>query len=151
MLRETARDEAIAAAAGLPRIEVDQRVLSDAYMLASGGLDPVQRFMNRDQYTAVVEHGRLPEGQPFTIPVVLRVNDAEARAWSGVAGVSGVNACSIDSTRSRSVVLAHALRWDDRACARYFGLERPNARNFIEFGETELYLPLLGANLNGSP
>src|SRR5437588_806462 len=72
VLRETARDEAIAAAAGLPRIEVDQRVLSDAYMLASGGLDPVQRFMNRDQYTAVVEHGRLPEGQPFTIPVVLR-------------------------------------------------------------------------------
>jgi len=85
VLRDAARDQALASAAKLPRIDVDERVLSDAYMLASGGLAPVQRFMNRDQYTAVVEHGRLPDGQPFTIPIVLRVKDADARAMVGAS------------------------------------------------------------------
>jgi sulfate adenylyltransferase/3'-phosphoadenosine 5'-phosphosulfate synthase len=85
VLHDDAREAMLAEVSRLPRVEVDERALADAYMLASGALDPVQRFMNRDQYAAVVEHGRLPEGQPFTIPVVLRVADEDARAMVGVA------------------------------------------------------------------
>src|SRR5207237_6877850 len=37
-------------------------------------LAPLRGFMNAGDYHAVVEDGRLPDGAPFTIPVVLRVD-----------------------------------------------------------------------------
>jgi ATP sulfurylase/adenylyl-sulfate kinase len=56
----------------LPRLEVGPRELSDLFMLAVGALAPLDSFMGRDDYAAVVEHGRLASGVPFTIPIVLR-------------------------------------------------------------------------------
>jgi ATP sulfurylase/adenylyl-sulfate kinase len=56
----------------LPRLEVGPRELSDLFMLAAGALAPLDSFMGRDDYAAVVEHGRLASGAPFTIPIVLR-------------------------------------------------------------------------------
>ena len=60
----------------LPRLEVGQRELSDLFMLASGGLSPVDSFMGELDYKAVIETGRLAGGQPFTIPIVLRADSA---------------------------------------------------------------------------
>src|SRR5438445_10352193 len=60
----------------LPRLEVGQRELSDLFMLASGGLAPLNGFMGPEDYEAVVTTGRLAGGQPFTIPVVLRAESA---------------------------------------------------------------------------
>jgi sulfate adenylyltransferase/3'-phosphoadenosine 5'-phosphosulfate synthase len=61
-----------AEARGLPRLEVGQRELSDLFMLAAGALAPVDSFMGRQDYEAVVDSGRLAGGFPFTIPIVLR-------------------------------------------------------------------------------
>src|SRR3989442_1671742 len=58
--------------AALPRLYVGQRELSDLYMLASGGLAPLDSFMGAADYEAVVTTGRLANGHPFTIPIVLR-------------------------------------------------------------------------------
>ncbi|TAN31659.1 sulfate adenylyltransferase [bacterium] len=56
----------------LPRLEVGQRELSDLFMLAAGALAPVDSFMGREDYEAVISSGRLASGLPFTIPILLR-------------------------------------------------------------------------------
>ncbi len=61
-----------AEARSLPRLDVGQRELSDLFMLASGGLAPLDSFMGAEDHEAVVTTGRLASGHPFTIPVVLR-------------------------------------------------------------------------------
>jgi ATP sulfurylase/adenylyl-sulfate kinase len=60
----------------LPRLEVGPRELSDLFMLASGGLAPLEGFMGADDYESVVSSGRLAGGQPYTIPIVLRAGSA---------------------------------------------------------------------------
>jgi sulfate adenylyltransferase/3'-phosphoadenosine 5'-phosphosulfate synthase len=66
--------DAMARAASLPAIEVSARDHTDAYMLTTGALAPLDGFMGARDYHAVVEEGRLADGAPFTIPVVLRVD-----------------------------------------------------------------------------
>ncbi|MDQ2944299.1 MAG: sulfate adenylyltransferase, partial [Candidatus Dormibacteraeota bacterium] len=63
----------------MPRLEVGQRELSDLFMLASGALAPLDSFMDAADYNSVVSAGRLANGHPFTIPIVLRA-DAAPRA-----------------------------------------------------------------------
>src|SRR6267378_3773569 len=65
-----------AEAGTLPRLEVGQRELSDLFMLATGALAPLDSFMGQDDYDSVVSSGRLANGQPFTIPIVLRAEAA---------------------------------------------------------------------------
>src|SRR5712671_264452 len=60
----------------LPRLEVGQRELSDLFMLATGALAPLDSFMGQDDYDSVISSGRLANGQPFTIPIVLRAEAA---------------------------------------------------------------------------
>jgi sulfate adenylyltransferase/3'-phosphoadenosine 5'-phosphosulfate synthase len=60
----------------LPRLEVGQRELSDLFMLATGALAPVDSFMGQLDYESVISAGRLANGQPFTIPIVLRAESA---------------------------------------------------------------------------
>lgn len=65
-----------AAAGSLPRIQVTHRDLSDVFMLATGGLAPLDGFVGREDYASILERGRLANGAPFTIPVVLRTGAA---------------------------------------------------------------------------
>jgi 3'-phosphoadenosine 5'-phosphosulfate synthase len=62
----------------LPAIEVGRRELADAYLLAAGALAPLLGFMGECDYLSVLERGRLASDDPFTIPVVLRVDEAGA-------------------------------------------------------------------------
>jgi sulfate adenylyltransferase/3'-phosphoadenosine 5'-phosphosulfate synthase len=68
--------DARAEAAGLPRLDVGPREAADIYMLGSGALSPLDGFLTEADYRAVIENGRLAGGQPFTVPVTLRVNAA---------------------------------------------------------------------------
>jgi sulfate adenylyltransferase len=43
-------------------------------MLSSGALAPLGGFVGEQDYAAVLEHGRLSNGRPFTIPIVLRAD-----------------------------------------------------------------------------
>ncbi|MBO0686809.1 MAG: sulfate adenylyltransferase, partial [Candidatus Dormibacteraeota bacterium] len=67
-------EAARARASSLPSVEITLRDHTDAYMLSSGALAPLDGFMSSLDYHAVVEEGRLADGAPFTIPVVLRLN-----------------------------------------------------------------------------
>ena len=75
-------DEALpdlrAAARSLPRLQVGARELSDVFMLATGALSPLDGFIGRADYAAIVGDGRLANGAPFTIPIVLRTEERPA-------------------------------------------------------------------------
>jgi sulfate adenylyltransferase len=74
-LREQARE--------LPEIALSGRVLSDLYLLAVGGLSPLEGFMSRETYRSVLSEMALPDrlgGLPWTMPIVLPATDAEAGA-----------------------------------------------------------------------
>lgn len=70
-LRRDARD--------LPEIRLAPRVLSDLYLVSVGGLSPLEGFMGREAYDAVLRAGELPSGLPWTVPVVLPAEEDEAR------------------------------------------------------------------------
>jgi 3'-phosphoadenosine 5'-phosphosulfate synthase len=64
-------------ARSLPALEVGPHETSDAGMLGVGALSPLRGFMDSADYASVIDRGRLSGGQPFTIPVVLRVDDEQ--------------------------------------------------------------------------
>jgi len=68
---------------GLPSLEVGPREASDALMIGTGALSPLAGFMAEHDYLSVLESGRLSGGQPFTIPVVLGVDELEGRRLMG--------------------------------------------------------------------
>jgi 3'-phosphoadenosine 5'-phosphosulfate synthase len=73
-------EEAIAAAdaaRGLPALEIGPRRAADAYMLGAGALAPLTGFVGEEDYRSILERGRLAGGRPFTIPVTLRVDQAQ--------------------------------------------------------------------------
>ena len=65
--------------ADLEQLEVvtlTSRELSDLDMIASGALSPLEGFMGRDDYEAVLETMRLAGGLPWALPVCLAVAEA---------------------------------------------------------------------------
>lgn len=62
----------------LPAVTVDDRVLSDIEMIATGGLSPLEGFMGREDFLSVCNHMHLTTGEPWTIPVVLGVSREQA-------------------------------------------------------------------------
>ena len=67
-----------AAAPGLPSVQISPWALSDLFLIAVGGLSPLNGFMDEQAYRSVVNGMALPNGLPWSIPVVLPVSDEEA-------------------------------------------------------------------------
>jgi ATP sulfurylase len=84
------RESLLAKAAGLRSIELDPWSLSDVEMIAIGGFSPLEGFMTRLDYEAVVKRRRLASGSVWTIPVTLAVPSEQAKVLQGdVALTSG--------------------------------------------------------------
>jgi sulfate adenylyltransferase len=60
----------------LENVTLTSRELSDLDMLACGALSPLDGFMGRDDYDAVLETMRLANGLPWALPVCLAVEKA---------------------------------------------------------------------------
>ncbi len=67
-------------AAGLPAVALNSRSLSDVELLATGGYSPLEGFMTRDDYRAVVAGIHLAGGLPWPMPITLAVSDEQAAA-----------------------------------------------------------------------
>jgi len=78
----------LADAGRLPRVDVGKREAADIYMLSTGALSPLDGFVGAQDYAAVLEHGRLGSGQPFPVPVPLRIDRDQARLIGGADRVA---------------------------------------------------------------
>ncbi len=65
-------------AAGLPRVPLSSRTLSDLHLIANGALSPLDGFMDAEAWESVVEEIRLPESLPWAIPIVLPAEEETA-------------------------------------------------------------------------
>ena len=72
------KEDFLAQADSLPRIQLDKRATSDLVMIAIGGFSPIDGFMEQDDYLSVVKEMRLASGLPWSIPVTLCVTSKEA-------------------------------------------------------------------------
>lgn len=74
------KQEWIAKADTLPRVELDQRAVSDLEMIAIGGFSPLTGFMNQSDYKSVVSQMRLGNGIVWSIPITLSVTEEIANS-----------------------------------------------------------------------
>jgi len=106
--RERARGEA----ARLPRLEVSNEIAREVMNIATGVLSPLDGFMGREDFEAVVSTGRLANGLPWTIPIVLDV--AEAR----MAGLGDEAALSYRGEPFARLAIREVYTYDREAFAR---------------------------------
>jgi sulfate adenylyltransferase len=62
----------------LPRVQLDERAVSDLEMIAIGGFSPLTGFMNQEDYDRVVTEMRLANGLVWSIPITLSVTEEVA-------------------------------------------------------------------------
>jgi sulfate adenylyltransferase len=67
------KEELVARASKLPRIQLTPRNLCDLELLATGGFSPVDRFLGKEDYRCVIENMHLANGVLFPIPITLSV------------------------------------------------------------------------------
>ena len=72
------KQDFLAKADSLPRIQLDKRATSDLVMIAIGGFSPIDGFMEQADYLGVVKEMRLASGLPWSVPVTLCVTSKEA-------------------------------------------------------------------------
>ncbi|MBH0170583.1 sulfate adenylyltransferase [Fictibacillus sp. 18YEL24] len=63
----------------LIKIELDPISLSDLECLSNGAFSPLDSFMNKDDYEAVVLYMRLTNGLPWSVPITLPVTEDKAK------------------------------------------------------------------------
>ncbi|MGB3692743.1 MAG: sulfate adenylyltransferase [Spirulinaceae cyanobacterium] len=69
------KEEYIEKAKSLPRVQLDERAVSDLIMIAIGGFSPLEGFMEQADYERVVTNMRLMSGIPWSIPITLSVSE----------------------------------------------------------------------------
>ena len=62
----------------LPRVQLDERAISDLEMIAIGGLSPLTGFMNQQYYERVVTDMPLANNLAWSIPITLSVTEQVA-------------------------------------------------------------------------
>jgi pyruvate kinase len=66
----------------LPRLGVSERDLMDCEQLANGTYSPLAGFMDRRTLESVLAANRLPEGEIWTLPILLQIDDRCEPAFS---------------------------------------------------------------------
>ncbi len=103
LLTGDARDEALARAAHLPKVYLNDLNLADLEMIATGGLSPLTGYMERAEYTSVLHEMRLINGLPWTIPVTLAV-DTDAAASIAVGSEVALVEQQSDGPRTLAIL-----------------------------------------------
>ena len=67
------KQDFLAKADSLPKVQLDKRATSDLVMIAIGGFSPIEGFMGQNDYLGVVKEMRLASGLPWSVPVTLSV------------------------------------------------------------------------------
>ena len=78
LVQRDANDDDRANLETLKSVTVDQDLLSDCQMIATGVYSPLTGFMNSETLASVLDENKLPEGIVWTMPVVLPVTKQTA-------------------------------------------------------------------------
>jgi sulfate adenylyltransferase len=70
VLSSEAKDKALKDMAELPRIVLDKTAALDVEKIAYGAFSPLEGFMGSEEYKSVVSSSTLPNGLPWTIPII---------------------------------------------------------------------------------
>ncbi|MFV1988127.1 MAG: sulfate adenylyltransferase [Gemmatimonadota bacterium] len=76
------REALLADAASLPSLQISDRIMSDLYLIAVGGLSPLEGFMDSANYESVLANMTLTDGLPWSIPVVLPATPEETSGFT---------------------------------------------------------------------
>lgn len=68
-------DDLKAYASELASVQISERAVCDLELLTCGGFSPLDQFMDRNDFAAVVESMRLANGFLFPIPITLPIDD----------------------------------------------------------------------------
>ncbi len=66
-----------------PHLEIGDRAHADLEMLATGAYSPLSGFIGEADYLSVIEHLRLADGTPWSLPITLPVGAEQAEGLSG--------------------------------------------------------------------
>lgn len=69
------REELLSKADFLPKVQLDERAVSDLEMIAIGAFSPITGFMEQADYQSVVDNMRLSNGVVWSVPVTLSVTE----------------------------------------------------------------------------
>ncbi|MEN3044060.1 MAG: sulfate adenylyltransferase [Candidatus Hydrothermales bacterium] len=69
------KDKEIPIVKDLKKVEVDEDTLFDLEKIAIGSFTPLEGFMIKDELESVCERGRLLNNYPFTIPIILQIDE----------------------------------------------------------------------------
>ena len=95
------REEFLSKADFLPRVQLENRAVSDLEMIAICGFSPITGFMNQDDYNQVVSDMRLTNGVPWSIPITLSVSASEA------ANLTEGNLVRLDDSTGKYIGVLH--------------------------------------------
>ena len=139
-LPKDARAETLRRSERLPALELGERQAREVENLALGIYSPLEGFLGRADFDAVLEKSRLASGVPWTIPIVLDVNDADAARLG-----SGEILLKYDgrALATMQVEEAYPLRRDDY-CRGVFGTTDPKHPGVT-------HAATMGATLLGGP
>jgi sulfate adenylyltransferase len=112
---EEERRERSGAAAGLPKVPLGPRALSDLQMISTGVFSPLEGFMLREDYESVVEDMRLGSGLAWSMPITLSVGEGQAEALT-----EGTEVALVDGSGEpvAAMIVRELYRYDKEREAR---------------------------------
>jgi sulfate adenylyltransferase len=107
----------------LPTVTLGARELADLEMLASGAFSPLEGFMGQADYLRSRDELRLASGVPWSIPITLGVEEAEAKKLSIGEDVA---LATEDGTRLATMTVAEIYQVDrTKEAEAVFGTSDP--------------------------
>lgn len=88
LLKGRARERAVEEASRLSHLALTPALAREAMNIATGVMSPLEGFLGREDFEAVLSQGRLANGLPWTIPVVLDVSAEEAKKLGQAVALS---------------------------------------------------------------
>ncbi len=124
LIHREIKPEAAKALAFAERLAVPHSTLLDCQQIALGAFSPLTGFMDSDTLRSVLDTNRLPNGLPWTMPIVLQVHRQQAPSLSPGQRVALTDAQgTIYATVDVAEIFSHEL--GDLA-AKWFGTRSPD-------------------------
>lgn len=153
LLEGSARKEALARAAALPKIPISSRESGDLIMLGIGGFTPLDGFMGYDDWKGVCDDFRMANGLFWPIPITLSTTPALA---DGIALGSDVTLVDSESGDTMAILTVTEKYRIDKAheCLTVFkttDTEHPGVKMVMAQGEVNLAGPVQVLSQGGFP